>query len=109
MKLDTLNTAIQRYMHISKEMNQCYTVITVDEALYCKLMELKWKTPNYKEKLIPRLGGLHIQLNFLKLIGQHMVQSGLQAIWIESKLLGKGATYKVLHGKDLKKGLVCTS
>ena len=35
---DTLHTAIQRCMHISNAMGQHHTVITVDQALYCKLM-----------------------------------------------------------------------
>ena len=37
----TLNTVIRRCMIISASYGQQYTVITVDQALYCKLMELK--------------------------------------------------------------------
>ena len=37
----TLNTLIRRCMIISASYGQQYTVITVDQALYCKLMELK--------------------------------------------------------------------
>ena len=47
-EFDTLNTAVKRCMHISEEMGQKFTVITVDQALYCKLMELKWSVPEYK-------------------------------------------------------------
>ena len=92
-------------MHVSEEMGQEYTVITVDQALYCKLMELKWSVPEYRVKLIPRLGGLHTQMNFLKVIGQHMKQSGLLDVWVECTLLGPGVAEKVLDGKDLKKGI----
>ena len=34
-------------------------------------MQLKWSVPEYRNVLIPRLGGLHTSLNFLKVIGQH--------------------------------------
>jgi hypothetical protein len=38
----TLNTVVQRCMHISEKLGQKYTVISVDQALYFKLMDLKW-------------------------------------------------------------------
>ena len=38
------------------------SLIIVDQALYYKVMQLKWLVPEYRFKLIPRLGGLHISL-----------------------------------------------
>ncbi|KAJ8890064.1 hypothetical protein PR048_009571 [Dryococelus australis] len=46
-ELDTLNTVVKRCMSISSHFRQEHTVITVDEALYCRLMELKWSVPEY--------------------------------------------------------------
>jgi hypothetical protein len=37
-ELDTLNTVVRRCMAISSHLGQDYTVITIDQALYCKLM-----------------------------------------------------------------------
>ena len=77
-------------------------VLTVDEALYCKLQELKWaKQMNF---LILRHGGLHITLNFLKAIGKHVQSSGLLEAWIESNILGPRAAEQVLAGNVLCKG-----
>ena len=70
--MDTLNTVVRRCMYVTSKLGQQYTVLTVDQALYYKLMDLKWSIPEYRDKLIPRLGGLHISMNFLKVIGQHM-------------------------------------
>ena len=81
--IDTLNTIVQRALHILQALNQNYLVLTVDEALFPKLMELKWSVPEYANILIPRLGGLHISMNFLRVIGQHMQDSGLIDVWIE--------------------------
>ena len=75
-EFDTLNTAIRRCMFVAERFGQAYTVITVDQALYCKLMEMKWRFPEFNEKLIVRLGGLHISMSFLKVIGKHMSGSG---------------------------------
>jgi hypothetical protein len=49
----------------------------VDQALYFKLIDLKWSVPRYKDSVFPRLGGLHIAMNFMKCIGDHMNGSGL--------------------------------
>lgn len=70
-----------RCMYITSQLGQQYIVLTVDQALYLKLMDPKWSVPEYKDKLIPRLSGLHISMNFLKVIGQHMKNSGLCEAW----------------------------
>ena len=49
-EFDTLNTVVKRCMAISSRFGQEHTVITVDQALYCRLMELKWYLPQYKDK-----------------------------------------------------------
>ena len=104
-EFDTLNTVVKRCIAISDHFDQQYTVLTVDQALYCKLMELKWAIPHYNGKLIPRLGGLHISMNFLKVIGEHMEGSGLAEAWVESGLLAPGPVQLVLGGKSYSKGL----
>lgn len=58
-ELYTLNYVVKRCLQFSSLIGQQYTILTVDQTLYCKLMELKWATPEYQNKLIPRLGGLH--------------------------------------------------
>ena len=85
---------------MAKSVNQKHVVLTVDEALYPKLLELKWSVDEYKDLLIPCLGGLHISMNFLGVIGCHMSDSGLRELWVESDLLGSNAAQQVLTGKS---------
>ena len=92
-------------MAISAHFNQEYTVITVDQALYPKLMELKWCSPEYQNKFFPRLGGLHISMNFLKAIGEHISGSGLKDVWVRSNVLEEGATELVLSRIAYNKGM----
>ena len=94
-EFDTLNTIVKRCMAISSRFGQEHTVITVDQALYYRLMELKWYLPQCQDKLIP---GLQVSMNFLKAIGDHMNGSGLADVWGEMGLLGPGAVELVLAG-----------
>ncbi|CAH3174764.1 unnamed protein product [Porites lobata] len=102
--VNTLNTVVQRIMQVAESFNQKHVVLTVDQALFPLLMELKWTLPEYKDTLIPRLGGLHTSMNFLKVLGQHIQDSGLPTIWIESGILGPRTVERALAGKDYNKG-----
>ena len=62
--LDTLNAVVRRILHIAQSLGQKFLVLTVDEGLFPKLMELKWSVSEYKDILIPHLGGLHTAMNF---------------------------------------------
>ena len=63
-EMATLNNVLGRCMSEIEHLGHMYTVtvLTVDQALYYKLMQLKWLVPECRFKLIPRLGGLHISL-----------------------------------------------
>lgn len=104
-EFDTLNTVVKRCMHISAALGQQYTVITVDQALYCKLVELKWAIPEYQNKLVIQLGGLHTSMCFLNAIGDHMKGSGLVETWVEGGLFGPNATEHVMNGKAYKRAM----
>ena len=86
--VNTLNTVVQRIIEVAESFNQKHVLLRVDQALFPLLMELKRVVPEYKDTLIPRLGGLHTSMNFLKVLGQHIHDSGLPTIWIESGILG---------------------
>ena len=66
--LDTLSTVVLRCKKVADELGQHHVVLTVDEALFCKLTELKWAKPEYQGFLIVKLGGLHIALKFMEVI-----------------------------------------
>ena len=101
----TLNTVALRCKHVATTLGQKHVVLTVDEALFPKLMELKWTNALLEDTLIVRLGGLHISLNFLKVIGQHMQSSGLQELWTEDNILGPRAAEQVMVGKHYARGM----
>ena len=48
-------------MRVAAALGQQHTVITIDQALYCKLVELKWAFPEYQKKLVVLLkGGINV-------------------------------------------------
>lgn len=49
---------------------------------------------DFRDTLIPRVGGLHIAMNFLKVIAQHTEDSGIPEMWVESGLLGPNLAEK---------------
>lgn len=102
-ELDTLNTVVRRCMYVSSQIRQEYTVITVDQALHYKLIDLKWTIQEYKDKLIPRLGELHFSMNFLKVIGQHTKDCGLADAWAEAGILGRSTIEHVMEEKAYNK------
>lgn len=51
------------------------------------------------------MGGLHLAMNYLKAIGQHMTDTGLSEIWKESDLLADGSILKVFDGKAYAKAM----
>ena len=101
--LDTLHTVILRCRCIARKLGQHHAVLTVDEALYCKLMERKWAKPEYPDFLVVRLGGLHTSLKFVQVIGKHVQSSGLEKAWIDSNCLGPKTSEHVFSGKSYAK------
>ena len=58
--VNTLNSVVQRIVQVVESFNQKHVELTVDQALFPLLMELKWALPEYQDCLIPRLGGLQM-------------------------------------------------
>lgn len=84
---------------MTKKLGQRYTVITFDEQLYCKAKMLQWHHHKECEDIVIFLGGFHVQMNFSKVIGQHLVDSGLSDIFVESGVFGKNKAENIMKGK----------
>lgn len=97
---NTLTLVLNRCISVADNLNYKYIVLTVDQALYCRLINLIWNSSVFRERIILKMGGLHLANNYIGAIGQHMTNTGLAEIWLESGLLGEGAIAKVLSGKD---------
>ena len=63
----TVITILQKKM---ERLSQENSVITFDESIYAEAKEIQWRIPDEFKKLIIRMGGFHIALNFLSVIGK---------------------------------------
>ena len=72
---------------------QMSTVLTLDEQLYSKAKELQWNDMDTCKSLVLRLGSFHIILNYMKVIGKHFKDSGLEDVWIESSTFGENTAH----------------
>ena len=95
-----------RVLHVAESVQQEHVIIlTVDEALNPKLIELKWSVDRYKDVLLPSLGGLHIGMNFLDILGCHMDESCLCEFWIECDVLGVDNAQKMMAGNGYARSM----
>ncbi|KAK4881851.1 hypothetical protein RN001_005170 [Aquatica leii] len=102
---DTIWTTIKRCSDIAAKLNNNYTIITFDQVIYHKAKEIQWLKFDECSHFVIRLGGFHIMMNFLKAIGQHMDNSGLTDVWLESNLYGDSTVIGIMKGKKWNKAI----
>lgn len=88
-----------------KTLHQKYTVITFDEAIYCKAKEIQWRCADVFSDIVLRLGVFHTVLNFMAVIGKRYEESGLEDLLIESGVYGSNIVMRVMRGKVYNKGI----
>ena len=95
-------TILQKQM---ERLSQENSVITFDENIYAKVKEIWCRRPDEFKKLIIRMGGFHISLNFLSLIRKRHSECGFEDILIEADLYGSNTVAKIIKGKIYNRGV----
>ena len=62
---DTVYETMKRMLEMTHALGQTTAVLTVDLAIYIKAKLIQWNFPQVFDKLIIRLGGFHICLNYI--------------------------------------------
>ena len=88
-----------------ERLSQENSVITFNENIYAKAKEIHWRRPDEFKKLIIRMGGFHIALNFLSVIGKGYSESGFEDILIEADLYGSNTVAKIIKGKSYNRSV----
>ena len=84
---------LKRSAHASVNKTQ---VITFDVAVYMKAKQIQWKASQEFQHAVIRMGGLHIALNFLSVIGKIFAESGHEDLLVESGVYAAGSTSALL-------------
>ncbi len=66
----TIFTIMKQAQAMTESLGQASTVITFDLAIYIKAKQIQWKHPEEFSNTVIRLGGFHIALNYLSLLGK---------------------------------------
>jgi hypothetical protein len=86
-------------MKTSQKLDHKHKIVSQDLAVFEISYGLRHSQPETYEGLILRLGGFHLQMNFIGAIGKLMMESGLKDEFVKAKLLLPGTACKVLGGK----------
>lgn len=85
---------VDEAIRLTADTGQEYTILTYDQQLYKLLVDLLWTYPNRYQKVIARLGGMHLLMSFIGCVGNLMSNTGLLEIMkstfagVEKMLLG---------------------
>lgn len=84
-ELSTIYTVLKQVQKMCEVIDQKDAVITFDQAIYSKARQIQWFSPDEFKNTVIRLGGFHIALNFLALLGKKyrnedlLIESGVYA------------------------------
>ena len=104
-EFSTVYTVLKHAQKISASLGQADSVITFDLAIYTKAKQIQVKFPDEFSDTVIRLGGFHIALNFLSLLGKKFHSSGLDDLLIESGVYAAGTTSALIKGKSYNRGV----
>ena len=104
-EFSTIYTVLKHAQAISSTVDQEDTVITFDLAMYVKATQLQWRFPNEFSDPVIRLGGFHIALNYLALLGKKYASSGLDDLLVELGVYAAGTASALMKGKFYNRGI----
>ena len=73
----TIYTVLKHAQKVTSALGQQVTVVTFDLLIYMKVKQIQWRYPEDIADVIIRMGGFHIALNYLGLMGKKYPDSGL--------------------------------
>ena len=102
---DAVYTLMDIACRMTKKIGQSHTVLVLDQAIYCKALEISVQRSDEFSHLILRLGGFHICTAFIAVIGKRMESSGLEDILIESGVYAAGSVPAIMNGKSYNRAV----
>ena len=98
-EMKTVNEILRQSDEVRKMLNLKEIVVVIDQALYAKAAEIKWKHLSTYSSIIFQLGTFHTICNLMSIIGKRFQDAGLKDLCIESGVIAEGSISKVLEWK----------
>lgn len=101
----TVYTILLKSVQIADVIQQESIVLVVDQAIYCKLQQIRWKDPNLMKRTVIRLGEFHTAMAFLACIGKRFGDAGFQEVLLEAGVVAHGSLNGVISGHHYNRSL----
>ena len=101
----TVYTVMKNVEAMMASLGQKDSVITFDLAIYVKAKEIQWRLQEEFVNMVIRMGGFHVAINYLSLLGKKYDGSGIEDLLIESGVDGSGTASLLLKGKSYNRGV----
>ena len=89
--LKTAYEVLSRGCEIKDRLNLNAVVCVFDQAMYTKAMEIYWKHKELFNGLVLMMGGFHLLMMFLGVIGTRFGDAGLRDLAVQSNVIAQGS------------------
>ena len=103
--LRTAYEVLSRGCEIKDRLQLKAVVCVFDQAFYAKAMEIFWKHKSLFEGLVIMMGGFHLLMMLLGVIGTRFGDAGLRELAVQSEVVAEGSIEKVLMGKQYNRAV----
>ena len=90
-----------------EKLGQKSSVLTFDQALYCKSKEIQWRMADRFQNFVLRLGGFHVVMVFLAVLGKMFRDSGLDDALADSGVYACNTVEQIFRGSHYNRGIRC--
>jgi len=80
-------------------------VCVFDQAFYAKTIEVYWKRKELFVRLVIMMGGFHLLLMLLGVIGSRFGDAGLRELAVRSDVVAESCVDKALEGKQYNRAV----
>ena len=103
--LKTAYEVLSRGCEIKDRLKLNAVVCVFDQAFYAKAMEVYWKHKDLFAGLVIMMGGFHLLLMLLGVIGDRFGDAGLRELAVQSDVVAEGSVDKAMKGKQYNRAV----
>lgn len=92
--ISTIYTILRRSVDIANKLELQYAVLIFDEAIYAKAQQVRWKSGEFLNKFIFRLGEFHACMSYATAISCRFRSAGLQVSIFKYSCISFHSSYK---------------
>ena len=103
--LKTAYEVLCRRCEIRDRLNLEAVACVFHQSFYAKAVEVYWKNKGLLRNLLVMMGGFHLLMMLLGVIGLRFGEAGLKELAIQSEVVAEGSIDKVFNGKNYNRAI----